>query len=213
VALHRTGRSVEELAAEFEPSRQTIKNWIKAAGRGGGAARAAPLAALDDAEREELRRLRREAKQLKQERDILAKGEEGQAKLVGAHGCGAGPVGEEVELALLDAVLHVAAGAVEPLVKGAGSHLGRGQRGHDETRVGTGLSPAGHPLGLGDDAALPAPAVEGAPAEIGEAASGTAGALGLTLRLGEVDMDVIDEAGVAREAEEEIHLVRLAQGH
>jgi transposase len=73
VALHRTGRSVEELAAEFEPSRQTIKNWIRAAGRGGGAAPAAPLAALDDAEREELRRLRREVKQLKQERDILAK--------------------------------------------------------------------------------------------------------------------------------------------
>jgi hypothetical protein len=33
-----------------------------------------------------------------------------EAELVGAHGGRAGAIGEEVELALLDAVLHVAAG-------------------------------------------------------------------------------------------------------
>ena len=36
---------------------------------------------------------------------------EPQAQLVGAHGVGRGAVGVEVELTLLDAVLHLAAGA------------------------------------------------------------------------------------------------------
>lgn len=62
-------------------------------------------------------------------------GGEPQAQLVGAHGDGAGAVGEEVELALLDAVLHVAAGAVDALVEGAGADLGGGQRGDDEAGV------------------------------------------------------------------------------
>ena len=42
---------------------------------------------------------------------------EPQAELVGPHGGGRGAVGEEVELAFLDAVLHLAAGAVEVLVE------------------------------------------------------------------------------------------------
>ena len=70
VALARAGRSVEELAQEFEPSGATIRNWVKAAKAAGGAP-----AALSDDERDELRRLRRENKQLRQERDILSKGE------------------------------------------------------------------------------------------------------------------------------------------
>ena len=51
---------------------------------------------------------------------------EPQAQLVGAHGGRRGAVGEQVELAFLDAVLHLAAGAVDPLVEAAGVDLGAG---------------------------------------------------------------------------------------
>ncbi len=69
VALAQTGRSVEELAREFEPCAATIHGWIKQSDRDGG--RRAD--GLNSEERDELRRLRRENRQLRQERDILAK--------------------------------------------------------------------------------------------------------------------------------------------
>ncbi len=69
VALARTGRSVEDLAREFEPCVATIHGWIKQADRDGG--RRAD--GLTSDERDELRHLRRENRQLRQERDILAK--------------------------------------------------------------------------------------------------------------------------------------------
>ena len=69
VALARSGRGVEDLAREFEPCVATIHGWIKQADRDGG--RRAD--GLSSDEREELRRLRRENRQLRQERDILAK--------------------------------------------------------------------------------------------------------------------------------------------
>ena len=69
VALAHAGRSVEDLAREFEPCAATIHGWIKQADRDGG--RRADGMTSD--EREELRRLRRENRQLRQERDILAK--------------------------------------------------------------------------------------------------------------------------------------------
>ena len=49
---------------------------------------------------------------------------EPQAELVGAHGRGRGAVGEQVELALLDAVLHLAARAVDLLVEMPRAGLG-----------------------------------------------------------------------------------------
>jgi transposase len=73
VALARAGRGVEDLAREFEPCSHTIRGWICAAGLAedsGGATASDPLSAD---ERQELRRLRRENRQLRQERDILAK--------------------------------------------------------------------------------------------------------------------------------------------
>jgi transposase len=77
VALHRAGRTPEDLAKEFEPSEVTIRAWIAQAAVDERAAAAAPRAeragALSTAEREELARLRREVKQLKVERDILGK--------------------------------------------------------------------------------------------------------------------------------------------
>jgi transposase len=69
VELARAGRSISELAAEFEPSGETIRNWIKQADLDDGAR----IDGLTSAERDELRRLRKELRQLKQERDILAK--------------------------------------------------------------------------------------------------------------------------------------------
>lgn len=69
VELYRAGRSVNELAEQFEPSDQTIRNWIAQAEADGGQRRDL----LTSAEREELARLRRENKQLKVEREILAK--------------------------------------------------------------------------------------------------------------------------------------------
>ncbi len=69
VELVRSGRSPEELAREFEPSAQAIRNWIGQADRNDG--RRAD--GLTSAERDELRRLRRENRQLRQEREILAK--------------------------------------------------------------------------------------------------------------------------------------------
>jgi transposase len=69
VGLVRGGRSPEELAREFEPTAQSIRNWVAQAardvGRGDGG--------LTTAEREELSRLRRENRQLRLEREILSK--------------------------------------------------------------------------------------------------------------------------------------------
>lgn len=68
VELVRAGRTPEELSKEFEPSAQTIRNWvcqmdIDEGRRDDG---------LTSEERAELRRLRRENKQLRVEREILA---------------------------------------------------------------------------------------------------------------------------------------------
>jgi transposase len=69
VALHRAGRNIDDLAKEFEPCAATIHSWVKQAERDAG--RRADV--LSSAEKEELRRLRQENRQLRQERDILAK--------------------------------------------------------------------------------------------------------------------------------------------
>ena len=77
VELVRAGRDPADLAREFEPSAQAIRNWVAEADRREGrrpAAKPAPAdAALTAAEREELARLRRENKQLRLERDILSR--------------------------------------------------------------------------------------------------------------------------------------------
>ena len=69
VDLVRSGRSPDQLAREFEPSAQSIRNWAAQADRDEG--RRAD--GLTTAEREELRRLRRENRRLREEREILAK--------------------------------------------------------------------------------------------------------------------------------------------
>lgn len=67
--LVQAGRTPEELSREFEPSAQTIRNWIAQADRDRGTRQDGATSA----EREELAKLRRENRQLKQERDILSK--------------------------------------------------------------------------------------------------------------------------------------------
>ena len=69
VELVRAGRMPEELAREFEPSAQAIRNWVRQAERDAGQRQDG----LTSQEREELRRLRRENRQLKLEREILSK--------------------------------------------------------------------------------------------------------------------------------------------
>ena len=66
----------------------------------------------------------------------ISEGREPQPELVGAYGCGRGARSEEIELLLLDPVLHLTAGAVDVLVEGTGGDRAGWQRGHDEARVG-----------------------------------------------------------------------------
>jgi len=69
VDLIRAGRTPEELAREFEPTAQSIRNWVCQADIDEGRRDDG----LTSEEREEVRRLRREVKQLRLEREILAK--------------------------------------------------------------------------------------------------------------------------------------------
>jgi transposase len=69
VELVRAGRTAEELSREFEPTAQTIHNWVKQADVDAGVR----SDGLTTDERAELRRLKRENKQLRMEREILKK--------------------------------------------------------------------------------------------------------------------------------------------
>ncbi|MEL6547301.1 MAG: IS3 family transposase [Myxococcota bacterium] len=69
VALVRAGREPRDLAKEFEPSAQSIREWVAQADRDDGIRQDG----LTSTEREELNELRRENKRLKLEREILAK--------------------------------------------------------------------------------------------------------------------------------------------
>ncbi len=72
IELARAGRTPAELSREFGPTAQSIANWIAQDARDRGK----PLPGkegLTSAEREELVHLRRQLRQVQQERDILAK--------------------------------------------------------------------------------------------------------------------------------------------
>jgi transposase len=69
VELVRKGRTPEELSHQFEPSAQAIRAWVRQAARDAGER----TDSLTTEEREEVRRLRREVKLLREERAILAK--------------------------------------------------------------------------------------------------------------------------------------------
>ena len=67
--MARGGRSITALAREFEPTVETIRQWIKQAGLDEGLR----SDGLTTTEREELNRLRHEIRVLREEREILAK--------------------------------------------------------------------------------------------------------------------------------------------
>lgn len=69
VELVRSGRTPGDLAREFEPSAQAIRTWVAQADRDAGTRNDG----LRTEELEEVRRLRREVRRLREERDILAK--------------------------------------------------------------------------------------------------------------------------------------------
>ena len=69
IELVRSGRSPESLGREFEPSAESIRNWVRQADRDEGLGEDG----LTSAERDEVRGLRREVRQLRVEREILKK--------------------------------------------------------------------------------------------------------------------------------------------
>ena len=69
VDLVRAGRTPEELSREFEPTAQSIWNWVRQAERDRGVRMDGPTTD----EKEELRRLRREVRVLREEKEILKK--------------------------------------------------------------------------------------------------------------------------------------------
>lgn len=69
VELVRTGRTPASLAKEFGCTSWSIALWVKRAGRDEGRGDGG----LTSAEREELAKLRRENRRLKEEREILSK--------------------------------------------------------------------------------------------------------------------------------------------
>src|SRR5215467_2026278 len=70
VELFRAGRSTTELAKDFGPHPQTIRNWAACVK---GEAEEDGKGTLTASEREELDRLRRETRQLRLDREILSK--------------------------------------------------------------------------------------------------------------------------------------------
>ena len=72
VDLVRAGRTPEDLSREFEPTAQSISNWVVQADKQEGR-QEEKGDGLTAAERDELVRLRRENKQLRLERDILSR--------------------------------------------------------------------------------------------------------------------------------------------
>jgi len=69
VALVLAGRTPEELADEFEPTGQTIRNWVRQAQLDAGSR----TDGLTTDDRQEMARLRKRVKQLEMEREILSK--------------------------------------------------------------------------------------------------------------------------------------------
>jgi len=144
----------------------------------------------------------------RRDQDIGERGEP-QPELVGSQGRGRSAIRVEIELALLDAVLHLAARAVNGLVKRPSRHIFAGKRGDDETGIGA----LGQMLGLGHDAALPAPGSAGLILKFLENPRWLAAFLRLPLSFGQFRRDLRLEPGVARQAEDVANAIGFAPCH
>ena len=118
----------------------------------------------------------------------LRVGEGGEIKpqLTGPQRGAAGEVGEEAQLLRLDAVLHVAAGAIQVLVQAFGVGAVRAEVGDHEPRVrpfGQALRLPHHPLG-------PGPALAHAVAEVPIPARRLTGSARLRLGLMEISLTI-----------------------
>ena len=123
----------------------------------------------------------------------IGHGGEPQSELVGAQGVGGGAVGEEVGLALLDAVLHLASCAIDRLIEVlCFGRLGI-EAGDEEAGIGVALGA----FGLGDDPAPAAPAIERTPHELLEAPRRPAGGVALLGSFSQFGGDLGFEAGIA----------------
>jgi len=111
------------------------------------------------------------------EHEPVGGGVEHRSELVGERDLVGGPVGGELDLVLLDEVLGLAAGAVDPFIKMAGPAC---ERGDDVARVEAALCR----LQPGNDPALPAPRAGGV-GKVGEAAHP------LRAGLGAADLEIV----------------------
>src|SRR5262245_25291368 len=114
---------------------------------------------------------------------------EPQPQLIGPHRGGRGAIGIKIELALLDAVLHVAAAAIDLLVEISRLALGAPERGDHEAGIGLVLGP----LRLRHHAPPLAPAVARLPGEVLEQPRRLAGAPALRRSPIELAPDLGDE--------------------
>jgi len=69
VELYRSGRSVRELCREFEPCEQSLYRWIRQADIDDGKRDDGPTSE----EKQQVSKLQRKLRRVRQERDILAK--------------------------------------------------------------------------------------------------------------------------------------------
>src|ERR1700731_3025913 len=133
----------------------------------------------------------------------IGHGCEPQAELVGAHGSRRGPIGEQIELTFLDAVLHLAASAIDLLIEVLAGYFSGVQRRDDKPWIGVATSN----LGLADDATPAAPTVQRRPHKVFEATRRLAGGDALRRRGYQLGLDRLLQTLVARQTEQEVDTV------
>src|SRR5215469_16939508 len=132
-----------------------------------------------------------------------------QAQLVSPHSGRGGSIGIEIELALLNPILHISAGTVHFLIEIARFALDAFERGDNEARIGFAV----RPLGFGNNSALAAPALARPPLELLKTPCWLAGTLAFLLDGLELARDLGIEPIVLRQSQDKVYAVRFAPGH
>ena len=131
--------------------------------------------------------------------------------LIGAHRGRRGAVGEQPQLLLLDAVLHVATGAVQFFVEHLLGNRLPAKAGHHEARIAAVGTP--QPLGLGHHPALVAPRVQRPVAELPKPPRCSPGRRSAEPRLAQRLADGSLQAWVARQTEHIVDALALTSRH